>query len=127
MKLGVFDIKGREINSNDRIKYWNLYYWSGSSEEIFGTEPQVSFHVNEMYPEQLESDLYFINAAYCVKKGDSYITLNSIIKGIHHCLDEIIICEPEKTVDEMFSEAGKTVDEFRDMLRELEIISKNKQ
>ncbi len=120
MKLGVLDINNKEIESGDTVKFWNIYYWNGSSEEIFGTEPETSFRVTEMYPEQLESELYFMHGAYCVKHGDNYISLKSIVEGNHHCYYYILGSETESEVDEFLD--GMEEDKFIDMLRELEII-----
>jgi hypothetical protein len=66
------DKYGNHVEKGSIIK-WNRFYWEeGSSEDWFGTEPQVSFPVMEAYLETIESEVYPYLGELCIDfKGTS--------------------------------------------------------
>ena len=68
----ILDKNKREIKEGQTIKFGYFYWDEGSSEDWFGTEPQVSWHVVEAYPEERISKVYLNKGALCIKKGKIY-------------------------------------------------------
>lgn len=76
----------------DIVKVWSFYNWSGSSEDIFGTEPQCSYRVYEEYLEQITGEAVFIDGSFCVKTKKATIPLYQIKQGLGREVVDHYLC-----------------------------------
>lgn len=57
----------KNIKLGDEVLFWSFYRSSMSSEDAYGTEPQVSFTVYEEYMEQAIGEVVYELGAFCFK------------------------------------------------------------
>lgn len=85
----VKDKNGKIIKEGHFVKFGYLHWDEGSSEDWFGTEPQNSFHVKEIYTEHRKSKVYLNLGALCIKIGKNLISIKEHIENAENRLESL--------------------------------------
>lgn len=93
MKSNIFDINNVELEVGQRIKFWNFYTNSGSSQDWFGTEPQNSYTVYEEYMDWTIGEIVFELGSYCVKTSSQIISLRDYFNKTSNEIIDYFRCE----------------------------------
>lgn len=125
----IIDINDGIINIGDTIKWYYLNWNEGSSEKWFGTEPENSYHVVEVYVEQITSDVVLYLGAMCVRHNNSFLSLKEIMETMPVFLDEFANIHQGYELDlflneSVFEDRKATLEETRELFNKFEIINK---
>lgn len=85
----VKDKNGKIIKEGHFVKFGYLYWAEGSSEDWFGTEPQNSYHVIEIYTEYRKSKVYLRMGALSIKIGKKMVSIKEHLENAENRLDDV--------------------------------------